>query len=68
MEKGNQGRNVSVIKDADGNNIVMINDIIFKGKRSIDWDDVEKYLKDYVGVFYKNAETNNVVYFGKAWL
>ena len=55
MEKGNQGRNVSVIKDADGNNIVMINDIIFKGKRSIDCDDVEKYLKDYVGVFYKNA-------------
>ncbi len=65
MEKENVGRNVSVIKDADGNNIVMINDIIFKGKRSINWDDVEKYLKDYVGDFYKNVETNDIVYFGK---
>ena len=28
-------RNVSVIQDVDGNNIVMINDIVFKGKRSV---------------------------------
>ena len=27
----NKNRNVSVIKDVDGNNIAMINDIIFKG-------------------------------------
>ncbi|MCR5734174.1 MAG: helix-turn-helix domain-containing protein, partial [Lachnospiraceae bacterium] len=33
-------RSVSVIKDVDGNNIVIINDIRFKGKRSIDWKDV----------------------------
>ncbi len=64
MEKENKTRNVSVIKDADGNNIVMINDIIFKGKRSIAWDDVEDYLRNYIGDFYKNAETNDVVYFG----
>ena len=30
-------RNVSVIQDIDGNNIVMINDIRFRGKRSVDW-------------------------------
>ena len=34
-------RNVSVITDLNGNKIVMINDIIFKGKRGIDWKDVE---------------------------
>ena len=34
-------RNVSVIQDADGNKIVVINDIAFKGKRSIQWEDVE---------------------------
>ncbi|SFA99753.1 hypothetical protein SAMN05216249_106138 [Acetitomaculum ruminis DSM 5522] len=51
MEKENKTRNVSVIKDADGNNIVMINDIIFKGKRSLNWEDAEQYLKDYVGNF-----------------
>ena len=37
-------RNVNVIKDINGNNIVLINDIIFKGKRQIDWDDVKSYL------------------------
>lgn len=42
------GRNISVIKDADGNRIVVINDILFKGKRSVNWDDVREYLKhDY---------------------
>ncbi|WP_034462134.1 MULTISPECIES: hypothetical protein [Butyrivibrio] len=65
MGKSSRERNVSVIKDANGNNIVVINDIIFKGKRSIDWDYVEEYLKDHVGDVYKNAEINDVVYFGK---
>ena len=40
-----QQRNVSVIQDIDGNNIVVINDIRFKGKRSIDWKEVRAYLK-----------------------
>jgi hypothetical protein len=38
-------RNVSVIKDALGHNVVMINDIIFRGKRGINWIDVEEYLR-----------------------
>ena len=53
-----------VIKDVDGNNIVVINDIIFKGKQSIKWNDVEEYLKRYVGEFYKIAETDEIVYIG----
>ena len=57
-------RNVVVIKDVDGNNIVVINDIIFKGKQSIKWNDVEEYLKRYVGEFYKIAETDEIVYIG----
>ena len=61
MEKNNT-RNVSVIKDADGNSIVMINDIIFKGKRSLNWEDVEQYLKDYVGDFYSIAEDGEIVF------
>ena len=48
-------RNVSVIQDIDGNNIVIINDIRFKGKRSVDWKDVRAYLKEYVGEFYTIA-------------
>ena len=57
-------RNVSVIQDIDGNNIVMINDIVFKGKRSVEWTDVEKYLRQYVGDFYQIAETEDIIYIG----
>ena len=57
-------RNVAVIQDVDGNNIVVINDIIFKGKRSITWPDVEEYLRQYVGEFYSIAETGDIVYIG----
>ena len=57
-------RNVSVIQDIDGNNIVVINDIIFKGKRSINWKDVREYLKNYVGDFYTIASTGDIVYIG----
>ena len=64
MENQNNKRNVSVIKDAVGNNIVIINDIIFRGKRGINWNDVEAYLKRYVGELYTIAETNEVVYIG----
>ena len=59
-----QQRNVSVIQDIDGNNIVVINDIRFKGKRSIEWSDVEKYLRQYVGDFYQIAENGDIVYIG----
>mgnify|MGYP004509765717 FL=1 len=57
-------RNIAVIQDVDGNNIVVINDIIFKGKRSITWSDVEEYLRRYVGEFYSIAETGDIVYIG----
>jgi hypothetical protein len=39
MEKN---RNIKVIKDIDGKNIVLIKKIRFKGKRSINWEDVKK--------------------------
>lgn len=57
-------RNVSVIKDAEGKKIVMINDIRFKGKKSVDWSDVEEYLRQYVGEFYTIAESKDIVYIG----
>ena len=59
-----QRRNISVIQDVDGNNIVMINDIAFKGKRSVEWSDVEKYLRQYVGDIYRIAETEDIIYIG----
>ena len=64
IEKQDGRRNVSIIQDVDGNNIVIINDIRFKGKRSIDWKDVREYLKSHVGEFYIIAATNDLVYIG----
>ena len=46
------------LKDENGKDIVLINDIKFKGKRSINWDDVngKKYLYD---VIKTKKETSN---------
>ena len=64
MEEKQNSKNVSIVKDLNGNNIVIINDIVFKGKKSISWKDVEKYLMRYVGELYTIAATNEVVYIG----
>ena len=57
-------RKISVIEDLDGKKIVVINDIIFKGKRSINWDEVEEYLRRFVGESYIVAETADIIYIG----
>ena len=38
-------RNVRIIEDSDGNKAVMVERIIFKGKKAIKWKDVKKYLE-----------------------
>lgn len=58
-------KNISIIKDTEGKKIVMIHDILFKGKRRVNWDDVEKYLREYIGDFYEIAETKDIIYIGK---
>lgn len=57
-------RNISVIQDIDGDNIVVIHDIRFKGKRSVNWKEVREYLKEFVGDFYMIASTRDVIYIG----
>lgn len=57
-------RNINIIKDEHGRSIVIINDVRFKSRRSIDWDIVEKYLKEYIGKYYEITETAEKVYIG----
>ncbi len=57
-------RNVSIIKDINGNKIVLINDIRFKGRQNINWDEVEQYLKQYVGEFIEIIESKEIIYIG----
>lgn len=58
-------RKVDVIEDLEGRKVVLIHDIRFKGKRQIDWKDVEEYLKQYVGEVYEIGETAEKIYIGK---
>lgn len=60
MEK----RKVNVIEDLDGKKTVFIHDVLFKGKRSINWDEVESYLRQYVGEFYTVDDSNDVIFIG----
>lgn len=39
-------RDVEIMTDANGNRLVRINTIRFKGKRGIDWDDVTEIKKE----------------------
>lgn len=58
-------RNVNIITDANGNKVVMIHDIIFKGKKAADWGKVKLYLEAYTGEAYEISETKDIVYIGK---
>ena len=40
-DNNNSGRNVEIVTDGNGKKLVRINEILFKGKRSIDWNDCE---------------------------
>ena len=57
-------RNVSVVEDLNGNKIVFIHDVRFKGRQAIEWEDVEMYLKQYVGEACIIKSTNDMMYIG----
>ena len=57
-------RNVCVVEDLNGNKIVFIHDIRFMGRQAIEWEDVETYLKQYVGEVHIIKSTNDMVYIG----
>lgn len=57
-------RKVNVIEDLDGKKTVFIHDILFKGKRAMKWDEVEKYLRQYVGDICTIDDSNEVIYIG----
>ncbi len=58
------GSNEDIIHDAQGNNVVVIDTIRFKGRQHINWEDIENYLKLYVGCHYEIIETSEKVYIG----
>lgn len=63
MIKNKDTRNFTVIRDENDNKIIVINDIIFKGKNIV-WSDVKEYLKRYVGRYYYISEDDEVIFIG----
>ena len=57
-------KSVSIITDLDGSKIALINDIRFKSRRGIDWNEVEQYLKEYIGEYFEISETSEKIYIG----
>ncbi len=57
-------KNVSIISDAEGQKIVVINDIRFKSRRKLDWNEVENCLKEYIGECFEIMETSEKIYIG----
>ena len=45
----NLERKVDVVEDLDGKKTVFIHDILFKGKRTINWGEVEQLFKTICG-------------------
>ena len=56
-------KDILIIRDSDNNKVAVIKDIIFKGKQ-MNWEEVENYLKQYVGDIYRIAEADELVYIG----
>ena len=61
-------KRINIISDSVGKQIVVITDIRFQGKRNIDWEEVEKYLKEYIGNCYKVVETADQIFISSDFL
>ncbi len=62
MDENKQDAVITVLED--GRKVVDILTVRFSGKRKIDWDGVEQYLKRYIGQSYVIDETDDVVFIG----
>ena len=62
--EGNTGN--LVIRDDNNKKMVVIPHVVFKGKRSISWKQVEQYLISYVGKIFEVSETKDLIYIDKS--
>ncbi len=63
MQDKNQGK-INIITEIDGKKIVLINDVRFKSRRTINWKYIENCLKEYIGQYYEIAESSERIYIG----
>lgn len=56
---------IVVAIDKKGHKVVVINEILFTGRKSLPWKEVEKYLKRYIGEVVMVSETEEWIYIDK---
>lgn len=57
-------RDVEIANEENGGRIVIIRNILFKGRRNIQWCEVERYLKHFVGKSYDIQESGDEIFIG----
>ena len=60
--------NALVVIGEDGKKIAVIPQIIFKGKRSISWKEVENYLVRYIGSIFEVSETEDLIFIDRMFV
>ena len=55
---------MELITNDSGQRVVILPEVIFTNKQNINWDEVELYLKKYVGMIVEVADTKDIVYIG----
>ena len=55
-------KSIQFALDEKGRKIVVINQILFYGKKKLPWNEVEKYLKRYIGKIIEVAETRKLIH------
>ena len=56
---------IVIAVDKKGHKVVVINEILFKGRKSLPWKEVENYLKKYIGSVVLISETSEWIYIDK---
>ena len=60
--KTEENKDRNTITVLNGKKVVLINDIRFQSRRNIQWNEIEEYLKEYIGKCYKILETSEEIY------
>lgn len=56
--------NLKVDIDSQGNEVVILPEIVFSNKQKINWSEVEEYLQKYVGEIIEIVKTKDKIYIG----
>jgi hypothetical protein len=57
-------RRIDIVTDLENRKIVVIHDVIFRGRQNIEWDEIKEYLKEFVGKSFIIDSVDEMIYMG----